>query len=184
LKKDGTKPACKVNGKLTREYSLWCAMMNRVYNEKQLEHHTAYRDVTVCERWHSFANFLEDLSKIKNYDKWFIEKNYEIDKDTLQPGVEFKVYSLETCMFIPKEENLQERNDRLRNRPKKEKPAKLVKMIRVTNIETGSYKDYQNQEEVSNKLDVTQSYVSRLISKGKIYNGFRVEKIYVPVSNN
>jgi hypothetical protein len=176
LMSDGTKPVCKVNGKLTREYSLWCAMMNRVYNEKQLEHHTAYRDVTVHERWHSFSNFLEDLPELKGYKLWSEGNDYELDKDLLQQGVEYKVYSPETCMFIPREVNIRVKpngNGRL----KKEKQPK--KVIRLTHIESGMYMDYKKQEQVADKLGVTQSYVSRLIGKQKEYKGYKIEVLYV-----
>lgn len=183
LKKDGTKPICKINGKLTKEYKLWCGMMNRCYLESQWKHHPQYQNCSVCERWHSFANFLEDINSIPNYDKWLIDKSYEIDKDVLQPNVEFKVYSLDTCMFIPREENLQERNDRLRNRPKKEKPVKMVRAVRVTDIETGVYVQVKKQEQVGDMFGLTQSYISRLIKNEKdCFGWYNIEIVYVPES--
>ena len=58
--------------------------------------HPTYKDVTVCEEWHNFQNFA----------KWF-EDNYvegfELDKDILVKGN--KIYSPETCCFVPKEIN-------------------------------------------------------------------------------
>ena len=180
LMKDGSYPICKVDGKLTRPYRTWLAMINRCYNEKQLQHNPAYRNCSVCERWLVFANFLEDISSIINYHKWCIDENYELDKDTLQPGVEFKVYSLENCMFIPREENLKERNERLRNRPKKEK---LVKVVRVSDIETGVYVQVRKQEQVGDMFGLTQSYISRLIKNEKdCFGWYNIEIVYVPES--
>lgn len=187
LMSDGSYPVCKVNGELTKEYKVWCSMINRCYNEKQLQHNPTYRNCSVDDFILVFANFLENIDKLPNHDIWLVDDNYELDKDTLQPGVENKVYSLDTIMFIPKEENSRESINRVHERRikvKKEKVVKPKKVIRVTNIKTGEFKDYQRQEEVANVLNVSQSYVSRLISNNEIYNGYKIEKVYVPVSNN
>lgn len=182
LMSDGSYPVCKVNGKSTREYRAWCAMINRCYNEKQLQHHPAYRNVSVCDYLLVYANFLENIDKIPNYEIWLIDDNYEIDKDTLQPGIEHKVYSLDTIMFLPREENQKEKNERLREKRAKAQQEKLVRRFRVVNIETGEFEDYQTQDEVADVFNKSQSYVSRLISKNETYNGFKIEKVWIPVS--
>ena len=103
----------RVNGKLTREYDLWGNMLKRCYNDKSLEKRPTYANVTVCERWLCFANFLEDLPLIENYELW---KNSEemmtLDKDLKQTGVENKVYSLETVKFVTVSENSKEAYER------------------------------------------------------------------------
>lgn len=90
-----------------REYSVWSGMLERCY-DKRFHSYRSYggRGVTVCERWHTFANFLKDISLIEGYDKEKF-KNGEIflDKDTKQKGVLHKVYSLETCKFVSMQEN-------------------------------------------------------------------------------
>ena len=173
LMSDGSYPVCKVNGKLTKEYKLWMAMINRVYNESQLKHHSSYRKCKVCDRWLVYANFLEDVKSLPNYELWLHSDQCELDKDLLQHGQEFKIYSPTTCMFVPKNVNI-----RL-PKPKKEKAPKPKKVFRLTHIESGMYMDYNKQEEVAGKLGVTQSYISKLVKKGETYKGYKIEKMYV-----
>lgn len=101
-----------VNGMPTRNYSLWKEMIKRCYSGE--EQYKTYANVTVCERWHCFANFLEDLPKIENYGWWLENPNQYIalDKDLKQVGIENKVYSLETVMFVSASENSKEVHER------------------------------------------------------------------------
>lgn len=87
---------------IRRAYHLWFNMLQRV-SENEM-----YNNVSICERWSCFANFLEDLPKIKGYDKWYTSGKYEyvLDKDILQWGVVHKVYSPETVCFVTLRENL------------------------------------------------------------------------------
>ena len=98
------------NGKSTREYRLWKDMIRRCYSGE----YPTYANVTVCERWLVYANFLEDLSRIENYQWWLENENQRIalDKDLKQIGVENKVYSLETVMFVSQSENSKEVRNR------------------------------------------------------------------------
>jgi hypothetical protein len=65
----------------------------------------------VCKRWLIFANFLEDLPKIENYELW-VHGGYALDKDIKQQGVENKVYSLDTVCFVTQSDNNKEMNSR------------------------------------------------------------------------
>lgn len=110
LYSDGSKPTTKIKGRNTREYNLWVNMINRCYSGN----YPSYENVTVCERWLCFANFLEDLSKIENYEWWLANPNQRIalDKDIKQKGIEHKVYSVETCKFVSASENINEVHER------------------------------------------------------------------------
>lgn len=177
LMSDGTDPVAVINGKQTRQYILWMSMINRCYNESQLKNSPAYRKCSVCDRWLVYANFLEDLPKIPNYNIWMNRSDYELDKDMLQQDKEFRVYSPETCAFIPYDVNI--RMAHKTPRAKKEKPYKPVKVIRVTDVETGVYVDAKKQREVAEMFGFTQTYVSKLIKKGKCYVGYKIEVLYV-----
>ena len=90
----------KINRKDTIYYKVWKSMIERCYNEKRLEKYPTYKDCTVCEEWHNFQNFA----------KWYEENYYEVDgermhldKDILIKGN--KVYSPETCVFVPERIN-------------------------------------------------------------------------------
>ena len=118
LHSDGSRPL--ITGDNVRPYVLWNEIIRRCYDEKSLERKPTYRDVTVCDRWHSFALFLEDLPKIKNYELWLQNENERVslNKDLFytENGLEHinKVYSLETCQFLTQSENVKEVHDRKR----------------------------------------------------------------------
>lgn len=89
-------------------------MMGRCYSEKFHEQFPSYKDVTVCERWHCFQNFCEDIKNLHGYDNWINNSGYELDKDTLceKMNIKPKIYSPETCMFISKNNNVSESTSR------------------------------------------------------------------------
>jgi len=85
----------KVNGKMSRQYRVWDAMMRRCY-EPVTKRNSTYYDVSVCEEWHNFQNFAEW------FDQNYVEGWY-MDKDIL--CYECRKYSPETCCFVPNEVN-------------------------------------------------------------------------------
>ena len=89
----------KKDGKIVPEYKLWTAMLQRCFCEIKSK---AYESVTCCSRWLSFNSFIEDVSKMENYEK-VISDGWHLDKDLLFKGN--KIYSPETCCFVPQEVN-------------------------------------------------------------------------------
>ena len=56
---------------------------------------------TVCERWHTFSNFLEDLTKIKNSQAYFYNRSeYEL---VIVNGA--KEFNVDNCEFVSKGTN-------------------------------------------------------------------------------
>lgn len=50
------------NGKRTSEYTVWLAMLRRCENPNCKKYvNYGGRGIQVCERWHKFENFLEDM---------------------------------------------------------------------------------------------------------------------------
>lgn len=84
---------------------LWSNVMKRCYNPK--DYMGYYGKAFVDERWHCFANFLEDLPQLENFTAWLKGKTegqvYNFDKDLKVPGN--KTYSKDTCMFVTEYEN-------------------------------------------------------------------------------
>lgn len=78
-------------------YDKWTKMLKRVVKTKD---YPTYKDVTVCEEWHNFQNFAKWFEK--NYNPK-IMKGWHLDKDILSG--EDKIYSPETCCFVPPEIN-------------------------------------------------------------------------------
>lgn len=79
------------------EFSRWRSVLNRLYHQSPI----AYRGVTMCDRWHNFSLYLDDVEKIVGYNDRVSHKDiyYAIDKDILNHNN--KVYSLENCCFVP-----------------------------------------------------------------------------------
>ena len=81
---------------IRKSYLLWRAMMRRCYDEEFLLKHPTYRGCCVCDEWKTFSKFFS----------WFKEnyvEGYDLDKDLLTKGN--KVYSPNTCCFVPHELN-------------------------------------------------------------------------------
>ena len=79
-----------------KHYETWKNMFTRCYSEKYHETRPTYKECTVCPEWHCFQNFA------RWYDENFYNVNNErmsLDKDILVKGN--KVYSPETCIFLP-----------------------------------------------------------------------------------
>lgn len=90
----------KINGKLTRVYRTWYQMLERCYDEKCQEKHPTYKDCEVCDEWLNFQNF----------GRWYYDNYYEIEGERMHLDKDIlvkhnKVYSPETCMFVPEKIN-------------------------------------------------------------------------------
>ena len=83
----------------TWEYHKWMNMLQRCFDNKYKEKKPTYKDVTCCDRWLCFANFLEDFEILKQEYNWNEGEKLNLDKDTLYKGN--KIYSLENCVLVP-----------------------------------------------------------------------------------
>jgi hypothetical protein len=97
-----------------REYMVWNGMLERCYDMNSRAYKSyGGRGVTVDEKWHTFTNFLQDITNIEGYEKDLFEKGeLHLDKDIKQSDIapENKVYSFDTCKFVSFEENNKHRN--------------------------------------------------------------------------
>lgn len=91
-------PTC-VNYNRVKEYSRWNGIIQRCFNEKEKEKHPAYKNVTCCKEWLYYPNFYEWLHLQENFDKWYNNDMWAVDKDILVRGN--KIYSPETCCLVP-----------------------------------------------------------------------------------
>ena len=89
------------NGKVHKYYKIWHGMLTRCYDPKYQERYPSYKG---CEVEDYLLNF-------QHMGEWIKENYYEIpgekmclDKDILCKGN--KVYSRETCIFVPERINL------------------------------------------------------------------------------
>ena len=84
-------------------YRKWSDMLMRCYSEKYLTKYPTYGGCSVCEEWLNFQVFAV----------WAQEncvEGYELDKDIKVKGN--KIYSPETCLFVSKQDNMNQVNFR------------------------------------------------------------------------
>lgn len=83
-----------------KRYNAWNKMLRRCYDENVQVKQPTYLGVTVCEEWYNFQNFAKWFED--NWKPW-MDENWQLDKDILIKGN--KIYSPETCVFVPIEIN-------------------------------------------------------------------------------
>ena len=94
----------KYSYKDKRTVKLWGRMLERAFSSIFHERYPSYKDVTVCKEWLDFQNFAAWCNTQKLFNaKDDKGKSYHLDKDILVKGC--KVYSPETCRFIPQRLN-------------------------------------------------------------------------------
>ena len=84
------------NGQKTKCYCTWRDMLERCYNEKHREKYPTYKDCEVCDEWLCFQNFAE----------WYYDNYYNVGNEQMQLDKDIlvkhnKIYSPETCIFVP-----------------------------------------------------------------------------------
>ena len=89
------------NGKHFWQYQLWSGLLRRCFNESFKKAHPTYKDVTCCDEWLSFANFLAWCNKEVGYKGKLVGS--ALDKDLIVKGN--RVYSPTTCSFVPRAVN-------------------------------------------------------------------------------
>lgn len=85
-----------IGGVPTLAYRCWSKMLERCYSKSFHEKRPSYKGVTVSKEWHNFQAFAD----------WFEESHvegYQLDKDLKSLGK--RIYSPETCCFIPQSIN-------------------------------------------------------------------------------
>ena len=96
----GVKYPITINCVHTKEYDLWNGMLRRCYSNTLKKKYPTYIDCEVSDKFKSYEYFYEWCHK----QIGFSNKDWNLDKDLLIKGN--KVYSENSCVFIPKEINL------------------------------------------------------------------------------
>ncbi len=96
----GAKYPITINSILTKEYTLWCSMLKRCYSNAYKKRQPTYEGCEVSNNFKSYEYFYEWCNKQVGFNN----KDWQLDKDLLTKGN--KVYSENTCIFIPAEINL------------------------------------------------------------------------------
>ena len=95
----GAKYLAKINGVITKEYDLWHSMLERCYSDNSKKKYPTYESCEVSDKFKSYEYFYEWCNK----QIGFSNQSWQLDKDLLIKGN--KVYSEDSCIFIPQEIN-------------------------------------------------------------------------------
>ena len=95
----GTKYPTMINGVRTKEYGLWVRMLERCYSDSFKKKNPTYIYCEVSDKFKSYEYFYEWCNKQIGSDN----EGWQLDKDLLVKGN--KVYSENSCVFIPQEIN-------------------------------------------------------------------------------
>lgn len=120
------------DGKVMLSYYTWRDMLRRCYSQSFQNKEPSYKDCMVCNDWLFYSNF----------KKWFdnplngYKDGYCLDKDILIKGN--KIYSPETCCFVPREVNSLLTN---RKNHRGKYPIGVTEATRTNNYESAFYKN-------------------------------------------
>lgn len=88
----------ETTGTPLKSYRVWSSMLTRCYDTSYQRNFPAYIGCSVSEGFKDFSLFK------RWYDSQQVQENYVLDKDILIKGN--RVYSEDTCCFVPQEINL------------------------------------------------------------------------------
>lgn len=162
------------NGVHEPSYKLWTRMLERCYDKKIHRKKPTYKKCTVAEDWLTYSNF----------KRWFEDptngyrEGYHLDKDILVKGN--KVYSPETCCFVPNEINVLFQEDNItRQYPRGVSVHKDRIIVRIArggkNKEFGGFKTIEDASEFYKSLkreyiiEVANKYWSKDLITEKVY---------------
>lgn len=135
-------------------------MIERCYNEKASSY-PAYgnKNVTVCERWLCFENYLKDIINIEGYDfQKYINGEIQLDKDLKFKNN--KEYCPEKCIFVDVFTN------------KSNQPSKLKKFKAIS--PHGEEYIYENQAACAREFNLTTRTIGKVLSDNlKSHKGWK-----------
>lgn len=142
---------------------IWKNLVKRCVDSKYKEKHPCYKDVSICNDWLLFSNFY-------NWAYPLYKDGYALDKDILC-GKNKKIYSPQTCCFIPPKlnnsityliKNIQDYNAGIEKRG-----SKFCPTISINNKKTylGVYES--KEEAIKVRREAKKNYILSIANKYK-----------------
>jgi hypothetical protein len=111
------------------------------------------RGVTYCDKWAHIVGFIDDVDKIPGWDEEkFMNHELQLDKDFRVPGS--KLYSLDTCLWISRQQNM-------KKQPSRQKPFTAYNLI------TKEYKHGTMKKEFAKKNNLCYTVVLNVLKHKK-----------------
>ena len=95
----GDKHPSTSKGVATKEYLLWVSMLTRCYSDRYHKLRDSYKDCKASVNFQHYTYFYEWCNQQIGFND-----NWELDKDLLIKGN--KIYSENSCVFLPSEINI------------------------------------------------------------------------------
>ena len=163
--------------KCHKAYNHWQMILKKCFDQEYKTQHPTYKNVTMCEEWKRFSVFK------KWFDANYVE-GYDLDKDLLSDNGR-KIYSPDTCCFIPHRLNLllcskKLGKDGLPRGIRKECYSYAVRIClhKGKRIRIGKIRSINEAIDIYNKIKreyiasiVLEYYKNGLITK-RVYDGF------------
>lgn len=83
----------------TRIYNMWCSILDRCYSNRDVRKNKAYEGCCISDDWLIYSNFKREIVTLHGFNN----EGWQLDKDILFKGN--KIYSKETCCFVPSQIN-------------------------------------------------------------------------------
>lgn len=143
----------RVDGVVLKEYALWLSMLHRCYGKKS--QNCSYKDCSVSDNFKCYPYFKAWCNKQIGFNK----EGFELDKDILIKGN--KIYSEDTCCFVPKEINILLTR---RNKARGRYPLGV------------SYHKNHKKFAANISVDGNQTYVGYFNTEGEAFNAYKHTK--------
>lgn len=165
---------CDVENCNKKIYALWFQMLRRCYDSEQHKRSRGrtYADCEVCDKWKFLSCFMNDIKTLDGYVEWYNNAGYCLDKDVKLP--ENKVYSKETCSFVPRSENIR---DISRRNPNVWKAAAESRKTKYKLEADGVTLIFDSESEACKFLGVSKCSVSSCARRGCLCKGYKVSPV-------
>lgn len=150
-----------------KSYSRWSNMLKRCYSKEFHKENKSYIGCYVCDEWLNYQNFA----------KWFYDnyvEEYHLDKDLKIYGN--KLYSPDTCIFVPRSIN-----NFFWKKKYKELPNGVVKAgvgysssikYKIRYLINDAMNDYWNDKHHATKMLIDKNYKFKMIIENYFENYF------------